>query len=404
MKRLFQAVLLLSICASNIAQEVSQWRGPSRTGLYNETGLMKKWPANGLKMIWYFNRLGAGFGSAAVTSSGIFITGMEDATGYVYSIDHQGKLRWKKEYGREWDGGQAGSRATPLVIDDKLYLISAYGKLICMSCSDGKIIWSIDFMKQYDARNTEWGIVENLVYDGNTIYCVPGGRDANILAIDRNTGKIIWKSKGSGEISGYCSPLLVSLPKRKILITHMEKSIHGIDVSNGSVLWKSELVNQYSIHPNVPAYLDGYLYCTIGYGVGGVMLKLSEDGSSVTRVWKNSDMDPKIGGFVVLNDRIYGTGDFNRGFYCLDWKTGKVLFKTLQLAPANIIANDGLLYLYSEKGQVALVEPLVDKFNIISSFQVPMGEGPHWAHLVLYDKKLYVRHGSTLMVFDVAEQ
>lgn len=115
-------------------------------------------------------------------------------------------------------------------------------------------------------------------------------------------------------------------------------------------------------------------------------------------------MDPKIGGFVVLNDRIYGTGDFNRGFYCLDWKTGKVLFKTLQLAPANIIANDGLLYLYSEKGQVALVEPLVDKFNIISSFQVPMGEGPHWAHLVLYDKKLYVRHGSTLMVFDVAEQ
>ncbi len=404
MKRLFQAVLLLSICVTNIAQEVSQWRGPSRTGLYNETGLMKKWPANGLKMIWYFNRLGAGFGSAAVTSSGIFITGMEDATGYVYSIDHQGKLRWKKEYGREWDGGQAGSRATPLVIDDKLYLISAYGKLICMSCSDGKIIWSIDFMKQYDARNTEWGIVENLVYDGNTIYCVPGGRDANILAIDRNTGKIIWKSKGSGEISGYCSPLLVSLPKRKILITHMEKSIHGIDVSNGSVLWKSELVNQYSIHPNVPAYLDGYLYCTIGYGVGGVMLKLSEDGSSVTRVWKNSDMDPKIGGFVVLNDRIYGTGDFSRGFYCLDWKTGKVLFKTLQLAPANIIANDGLLYLYSEKGQVALVEPLADKFNIISSFQVPMGEGPHWAHLVLYDKKLYVRHGSTLMVFDVAEQ
>lgn len=402
MKRFLQTFLITAFVFSVNAQDISQWRGPSRSGIYYETGLQRKWPLSGPKLTWHFDQLGAGFGSAAVTSSGVFITGMEDATGFVYSLDHQGKLRWKKEYGREWDGGQAGARATPLVINDKLYLISAYGKLVCMSCTDGKILWSIDFMKQYDARNTEWGIVENLVYDGNTIYCVPGGRDANILALDRNTGKIIWKSKGSGEMSGYSSPLLISFPKRKLLITHMEKSIHGIDASTGTVVWKSGLVNQYSIHPNVPAYVDGFLYCTIGYGVGGVMLKLSEDGSSVNQVWKNSDMDPKIGGFVVLNDKIYGTGDFNRGFYCLDWKTGKVLIKTSQFAPANIIANDGLLYLYSEKGQVALVEPQADKFSILSSFQAPMGEGPHWAHLVINNKRLYVRHGSSLMVYDVA--
>jgi outer membrane protein assembly factor BamB len=401
MKRLFQIAAMLTVCTAIMAQNVSQWRGPSRTGIYNETGLLKQWPPEGLKMIWHYDDLGEGFGSAAVTSAGIFITGMENGKGYVYSIDHTGKLRWKKEYGREWDGGQAGTRATPLVINDKLYLMSAYGKLVCMSCADGAMIWTIDFMNKYDARNIEWGIVENLVYDGMTIYCVPGGRDANIAAIDRNTGKIIWKSKGSGERSGYSSPLLITLPARKVLVTHMENSIHGIDVATGNVLWKYGLANQYSIHPNVPAFLNGYLYCTIGYGTGGVMLKLSGDGSSVTQVWKNSDLDPKIGGFVVLNDRIFGTGDYNKGLFCLDWKTGKVLYKTNQFAPGNIIANDGLLYIYSEGGKVALIRPDESKFNIVSSFQVPMGAGPHWAHLVLNNRKLYVRHGSSLMAYDV---
>jgi outer membrane protein assembly factor BamB len=401
MNRLFYTMLAAAICFNVFAQDISQWRGPVRSGIYNETGLLKKWPLTGPKMIWHFDQLGEGFGSAAVTSAGVFVTGMEDATGFVYLLDNNGKLRWKKEYGQEWDGSNSGTRATPLVINDKLYLLSPYGKLVCMSCTDGKILWSIDFMKQHDARNLQWGIIENMVFDGNTIYCAPGGRDANIVALDRNTGKIIWKSKGSGETSGYNSPLLITLPKRKLLVTHMEKSIHGIDAATGKVLWKHELVNEYSIHPNVPAYADGYLYCTIGYGVGGVMLKLSEDGSSVTQVWKNSDLDPKIGGFVVLNEKIYGTGDFNRGLYCIDWKTGKVLIKSNQLSPANIIANDGLLYIYSERGQLALVEPQADKFNILSSFLVPLGTGPHWAHLVLHNKRLYVRHGTSLMVYNV---
>lgn len=405
MNRMITIVILVNLGLKAFSQDVSQWRGPERTGAYKESGLLKKWPDTGPRMVWHFDGLGEGYGSAAVTSSGVFLTGMESGKGYVFALDHQGKLRWKKEYGKEWAESHSGARATPLVINDKLYLFSAYGKLVCMDCQDGRMLWSIDFMGQYDARNLEWGINENLAFDGNTLFCVPGGRDANIVAVDRHSGKIIWKSKGSGEKSGYCSPLLITLPKRKLLVTHMERSIHGIDAATGTVLWKYGLVNQYSIHPNVPAYRNGYLYCTIGYGVGGVMLKLSEDGSSITEVWKNKVPDPKTGGFVVLNDKIYGTGDFNRGFYSLDWKTGKVLINTNQLCPANIITNDGLLYVYAERpGQVALVEPLPDRLNVISSFKVPFGAGPHWAHLVIKDKRLYVRHGSSLMVYDIAEK
>jgi outer membrane protein assembly factor BamB len=322
--------------------------------------------------------------------------------GFVFAFDTKGKLLWKKEYGAEWAESHNGVRSTPLVIKDKLYLVSSYGKLVCMNTGKGEIIWSIDLMKDYGARNIQWGITENLLSDGNTIYVTPGGSASNVLALERNTGKLIWKSKGNGEKSAYCSPLLINNGNRKILVTMMAASIQGIDAATGAFLWKFPHPNEWSVHPNIPVYLDGYLYCTSGYGQGGVMLKLSGDGKSITEVWRNKKLDPKTGGVVVLNGRIYGTGDNNRMFFCIDWKTGKELFSTKELAPANIIANDGLLYVYSEAGKVSLVEPKTDGFNILSSFPVPYGTNPHWAHLVIKDTKLYVRHGTSLMVYDIA--
>jgi len=402
MKRLFYSILLSAICIGLSAQDVAQWRGPNRDGIYNETGLLKKWPDAGPKLIWHFDELGDGHASAAVTSSGVYLTGMIDGKGFVFAFDLKGKPVWKKEYGAEWAVNHNGVRSTPLIVKEKLYVFGAYGELLCLNCSNGQTIWSIDMIKQYGAPNIEWGLTENLLFDGNVLYCTPGGADASMVALDMNTGKQIWKSKSNGETSAYCSPMLIKLQNKKIIVTMMEKSICGFDAATGTLLWKFEHINRTNVHPNTPVYIDGYLYCTSGYGLGGVMLKLSADGKSISKVWKNAFLDPKIGGVVVLNGRIYGTGDKNRKFFCLDWLTGKEIFSVSDLAPANIIANDGLLYVYSESGKVSLVEPKPDRFNVISSFPVPFGTNTHWAHLVIKDKKLYVRHGTSLMVYDLA--
>lgn len=353
-------------------------------------------------MLWHFEGLGEGHTSTAVTSKGIYTSGMIDGKGYIFALDLNGNLKWKKEYGPEWTESHFGVRSTPLVINDKLYLMSSFGNLFCMKASDGDIIWTIDTFKDFGGRNISWGVTENLLYDDNILYCVPGGNNVSVIAVDRNSGKLIWKSEGKGEKSAYCSPLLVKLPKRKLLVTMMEKSIQGYDASSGQLLWNFDHSTPPNVSPNVPVYIDGYLYCTSGYGLGGVMLKVAPDGSGVTEVWKNSFLDPKIGGVVVLNGRIYGGGDRNRKLFCLDWKTGNEIYSLNQLAPCNIIANDGLLYIYSERGTVSLVEPKADAFNIISTFPVPLGEGTHWAHLVINKGKLYVRHGSSLMVYDIA--
>jgi outer membrane protein assembly factor BamB len=393
--------LLLLIFIGGSAQDIAQWRGANRDGIYNETGLLKKWPDTGPKLLWHYDELGEGHTSAAVTSKGVYATGMIEGKGFVFAFNLNGKLLWKKEYGAEWIESHNGVRSTPLVVKDKLYLLSAYGQLLCLNCPDGQISWTLDMVKLYGARNIEWGITENLLFDGNVLYCTPGGSDVSMVALDINTGKQLWKSKGSGEKSAYCSPMIIKLQNKKIIITMMEKSICGFDAATGTLLWKFEHINKTSVHPNTPIYIDGNLYCTTGYGKGGVMLKLSADGSSVTEVWKNSSLDPKIGGVVVLKGRIYGTGDRNKKFFCLDWQTGKELFPLSDLAPANIIANDGLLYVYSESGKVSLVEPMPGKINIVSSFPVPFGSNTHWAHLVIKDGKLYVRHGTSLMVYDI---
>ncbi|MFZ0280686.1 MAG: PQQ-binding-like beta-propeller repeat protein [Bacteroidales bacterium] len=402
MIRVLQTILIGSLCVTLGAQDVSQWRGPQRTGIYNEKGLLRQWPESGPKMIWHFDELGEGHTSAAVTSSGVYTTGMLNGTGYVFAFDLMGKLLWKKEYGPEWTENHYGVRSTPLVIKDKLYLMSSFGKLLCMNTANGQTIWSVDVFKEYGGRNITWGVTENLLYDGNVLYCSPGGRDAGVIALERNTGKLIWKSKGEGEKSAYCSPLLVQLPSRRLLVTRMDRSIQGYDAGSGKFLWSFDFNMEPYVHPNVPVYIDGYLYCTSGYGLGGVMLKLAADGTGVTEVWRNAKLDPKIGGVVVLNGIIYGGGDRNRRFFGVDWKTGKELFALNQLAPANVIANDGLIYIYSENGKVTLAEPKADGLNLLSTFTVPLGTGTHWAHLVINNKKLYLRHGNSLMVYDIA--
>ncbi len=322
--------------------------------------------------------------------------------GFVFALDLSGKLLWKKEYGKEWAENWNGTRSTPLVVGDKLYVLSSYWKLVCMNTSNGQILWSADLEKDYGAKNNEWGISENLLFDGNVLYCTPGGSGASLVALDRNSGKLIWKSKGNGNKSAYCSPLMIKIQNRKIIVTMMEKAVCAFDAETGKELWEYEHINDTGVHPNVPVFIKGNLYCTSGYGKGGEMLRLSEDGTSVKEVWKTKDGDSRTGGIVVLNGKIYVSGDRNKKIFCLDWETGKVIFSTKEMAPATLIADEGLLYLYSESGKVYLVEPKADGFNILSSFAVPFGANPHWAHLVIKNKKLYVRHGTSLMVYDIA--
>jgi outer membrane protein assembly factor BamB len=402
MKKFFLAAGMMIISLNLLfAQEQAQWRGPNRDGIYPETGLMRIWPEDGPKLLWHFDDLGPGHSSAAIAGDKIYTAGVINNIGHIFCFSMDGKLLWKIPYGEEWMESWPGVRSTPLVSDGKIYMLSGFGKLFCRKASDGAFVWTVDLLKDFDGVNIKWGYTENLVIEGNKIFCTVGGAVHNVVALDKNTGKLIWTCKGKGEASAYCSPAIFKLSGRNLLVTQTENHILGIDAGTGSLLWSHEQTNKYSVHANTPLYHDGMMFLSSGYGTGGVMLQLSPDGSSVKEVWRNAAMDNRMGGYVLLNGKLYGSDDSNKAWYCLDWKTGKTLGSGQPTGRGTIISADGMLYCYSDKGEMALVLPTNDGLTKVSAFKIPYGSDQHWAHPVIAGGKMYVRHGNSLMVFQL---
>lgn len=405
MKKTFIITIIIFLTLQLQSQEIAQWRGEHRDGKYNETGLIKEWPVSGPNLLWHFDELGVGHASAAVTTDMVYTAGTsEEGNGFVIALNHTGEKIWKTEFGKEWVENWDGVRSTPLIYDDKVYMLGSYGELVCMNATDGKIIWNIDLFTEYDGINIKWGITENLLIDGDKLFVTSGGIDANIIALNKDTGELIWKSKAMSEQSAYCSPMIIELEDKKIFVTQTARSIIGLDPTNGKMLWNVAQTNRWSVHANTPLYHDGKLYCVSGYGKGGIMLQLSEDGTSVTELWRDESLDDKMGGIILLDGKIYGSGDANKKWFCIDWETGEELYSSKMLKVGNIIFADGLLYCYGTGGKVGIVDPSTNNYNLISSFEVPYGEKYHWAHLVIHNKRLYVRHGTSLMVYDIAEE
>lgn len=396
----FFLVSLFHLCAFTFlvhGQSTTTWRGPNQSGVYEESGLLNKWPSSGPEILWTFNELGSGYSSPAFANDLIYLSGMEGSTGYIYALSESGKLQWKAAYGNEWADSYEGSRATPMIVGHELYILSGVGDLSCMNAVHGKSIWKKNIFREYGGRNVEWGINESVVIHGEKLICTPGGTKHNVIALDRHTGDLIWSSKGKGERSAYCTPLLVRLGSRNLLITHTQNNILGIDADKGDLLWNYSHTNRYAVHPNTPIFREDQAFCFSGYGQGGVMLQLYQDGKSAGKKWIGKTLDSRMGGAVVLNGKIYGSGDNNRQWQCIDWDNGEVEYTSKDIGNGAIIAADGKLFLYSQRGELALVKPGSSSFEILSETRVLHGTGQHWAHPVINKGKLFVRHGDTII-------
>ena len=237
MKRLVNVALLISILAVSQAQEPTRWRGPSGTGIYQETGLLKQWPAEGPEIAWTYDQLGQGHSSAVVDQGFVYTTGMIDGKGYLFKFEMEGNLVYKKPYGPEFTESWYGTRGSPVVAGDRIYLVSGHGKLVCLDNSNGNILWSKELFKDFDGKNITWGKNETPVVDGDIIYVTPGGKNNNVVALNRHSGKLVWSSKGKGEVSAYCTPLLFERNGRKILATHTQSHLIGLDAKTGKSRW-----------------------------------------------------------------------------------------------------------------------------------------------------------------------
>jgi len=184
-KQIFVAAIgLCMYISTGLAQDLFQWRGVERSGIYHETGLLKEWPAEGPQLLWHYDGLGLGFTSVTIANDRIYTTGVSEDKGYVFALDKQGKLLWKECYGNEWNQSYPGTRTTPVYFKGKLYLATGLGEAICLDAKNGKKLWSVDMKEKYGTRVLRWGIVEAPVVFNDRVIFTPGGDKATFVAFN----------------------------------------------------------------------------------------------------------------------------------------------------------------------------------------------------------------------------
>ena len=412
MKKLFVLlVLLLQFGFNSKAQTIVQWRGSDRNGIYNEKNLLKSWPAEGPKLLWVNEGVGNGFGSESVTSDRIYITGEKDTIGYLSALDLKGNLIWKSDYGKEWVKTFPGSRSQPTVVGDLIYVCSGLGNLTCFDAKTGTKKWVIERQKDLHGKPTLHGHSESPLVDGDKVFVTPGGKDTNVVALNRFTGKILWVSKGKSERPAYNSPLLIKLPKRSIIVTLTAYNLLGLDAKTGELLWFHEQDNtpltkrepgEGDTHANSAWFENGFIYYIAGDGNCAVKLSLSDDGKQIKQVWRNNTIDNYMGGFIKLGDKIYTCTSGRKDLKTIDANTGKVL-DSLKVGVGSIIYADKMLYYYNQKGEVNLIKPTPEKLELVSTFKITKGMLEHFSHPVISNGVFYLRHGKALMAYNIKE-
>ncbi len=396
----FLIFLLFCVATSLRSQTIYQFRGPNHSGVYPNETILPEWPPEGLKLLWMADSLGDGYGSPQVTANRIYISGEIDSVGYLYCLNLNGELIWKTSAGWEWGGEFPGPRSTPTVVGDLVYTLTGLGELICLNAATGAKIWSVNLEKDLHGRNIRFGYTESPAIHGDLLFCSPGGPDTNIVALNRFTGSMVWKSSAAGDSTAYCTPAIVSLAGRKLLVTLTMHHLVGLDIKDGRLLWAMKYDRPNDIHCNTPLYENGFLYVNNRGGNGFQKLAITHGGDSIREVWRIFRGANVQSGFVKLGLHLYGSRYSPKRFEAVDALTGEIT-DSLKFNVGATISAGGMIINYNEKGEVGLIRPDNGKVHLVSRFTVTAGTKEHFAHPVVAGGILYIRRGNVLLAYQV---
>jgi len=424
---------ILSSAAS--AEDWPQWQGPGRNAVSKETGLLKEWPKDGPPLAWKVKGLGGGYSGPSIAAGRIFGMSNRGDDEVVWALSEpDGKELWATRLGpalrQSWPQGKEGPGCTPSVDGERLYVEGLAGDVACLQVQDGKVLWQRSLQKDFGGSLPTWSYRESPLVDGDKVVCTPGGEDATLAALDKMTGKTIWKSRLPGSPGGdsgglgafsksgaaYASAIVFDFQGQRQYAQFTATALIGVAASDGKVLWRYDRpANSHKINCSTPLYYDGQVLAASAYDAGGGLVKLSKDangGVKAEEVWFSRKMQNHHGGMILLDGSLYGANGGNEGGYliCLDFKTGNVLWDERDdaghRAPKGSLAlADGRLYYRTEKGAMLLIEPSPKQYIERGRFDQPdRTRQPAWTHPVIANGKLYLRDQDVLLCYDVKAQ
>jgi outer membrane protein assembly factor BamB len=410
MIRLLAAFTAASVALSATAASFDwpQWRGPERDGKSKETGLLKSWPAAGPRLVWKTTGRGGGYVTPSVANGRLFGAGYRNNDEYVWALNEKdGKETWSvKTSGAERNiGYPEGPRATPTIDGDSLYTLSAGGVFSCLSTADGKQVWRKDFKNDFGGRMMSgWGFSESPLVDGDQVVCTPGGTKGTIVAMNKKTGAIIWQTSDFTDRAAYASLIAAEIGGVRQYIQLTDKNVVGVSAKDGKLLWRASRPGRTAVIPT-PIFHDDHVFVTSGYQVGCNLFKISKDDGAfkATEVYANHEIENHHGGIVLVGEYLYGHSD-SRGWLCMEFKTGKVMWTNKGVGKGSVSFADGMLYARSEgrAGTVALVEATPDGYKEHGRFDQPDRSTKNsWPHPVIANGKLYLRDQDVLLCYDI---
>ena len=380
-----------------------QWRGPERTSLSKETGLMKSWPATGPTVAWTISNLGPGYGSVAIKDDRIYIQGVKNSESVLFCLNRaDGKVVWTQALGRTLDQDRGpGPRGTPTVDGDRVYALSENGDLACLKIKDGSANWRRNILKDFGGSNITWLISESPLVDGNRVIVTPGGEGASIVALDKMTGNTVWTSKELSDPAGYSSCVAADIGGVRAIIGFTGRAAVGVRASDGKLMWRYENVANRTANIATPIFYDNKVFYSSAYGTGCALLGLKAEGGEVKaqEIYFNKEMQNHHGGLVLVNGYLYGFS--NAILHCMEFATGKTMWRHRSVGKGTLTYADGNLYLLSEGNVVGLAEASPEGYKEKGRFEIADQGLPSWAHPVVCGGKLYIRNQGILACYDI---
>ena len=394
--------VLLSITSIHAAADWPQWQGADRTRRSSETGLLTQWPAAGPSVVWTATGLGSGYGSMAVAGDRVFVQGVRGRNSVVIALNRaDGKEVWSKALGASMtDDRGPGPRGTPTIDGDRLYVLSENGDLACLT-TDGTAVWQRNILRDFGGRQLQWLISESPLVDGAHVIVSPGGPGAGMVKLDKMTGKTVWASKDLSDPAGYSSIIAADVQGVRTYFTFTASAGVGVRASDGKLMFRYPTAANYVANVATPIFSNNKVFFSSAYGTGGGLLDLTVQNGEVRakEVYFTRSMNNHHGGIVLVDGYLYGFNDSI--LTCLDFATGKMMWRDRSVGKGSVTFADGHLYIQSENNVFGLAEATPSGYREKGRFRIPDKGLPSWAHPAISDGRLYIRNQDTLLVYDI---
>jgi outer membrane protein assembly factor BamB len=395
--------------------------GPTGDGVSPETGILTKWPKEGLKVLWEAP-MGMGFAPPAVSRGRLFhFDRFKDDNRLTCRNAETGQLLWKFEYPTDYDdsyGYSPGPRACPVVDEDRVYILGPEGMLHCLNVADGKKLWEVDTRKQYTFHQNFFGVGSAPVVEGDLLIVAVGGspkgprptdlREAKgngtgLVAFDKRTGKEVWRT--SDELASYSSPVVVNMGGRRLGLYFARGGLIGFDPKTGKqdfhFPWRARVLE--SVNASNPVVVGDKVLVTECYGPGGALVKVSPGKAEVVWSDKDKDRDRSLACHwntpIHVDGYVYGSSGRHENeaeLRCVEFATGNVVWSERGLGRVSLTRIDGHFLCLTERGELYLLKVNPKKFEPVAKWVTDL-DYPSWASPVVAHGLMYLRGKNRLI-------